>query len=94
MTMHGIAEDTNEAAVTRPPNGAFEPVALRQVRLELAHERDRRLQAERRAAMAEEWALAVEERRLVAEWLVAVLRSELTGGAPRRRPWWWPWPRR
>ena len=50
MTMHGIAEDTNEAAVTRPPNGAFEPVALRQVRLELAHERDRRLQAERRAA--------------------------------------------
>jgi hypothetical protein len=94
MMLHGIAEDRNEVAITPLPDGASEPVALRQVRLELAHERDRRLQAEWRAAMAEERALAAEERRLVAEWLVAVLRSELTGVAPRRRHWWWPWSRR
>jgi hypothetical protein len=87
MMVHGIAEDRNEAAVTRPPDGVSERVALRQVRLELAHERDRRLQAERRAAMAEQRALVAEERCLVAAWLVAVLRSELTGAAPRR-PWW------
>lgn len=64
--------------------------ALRQLRLALESERQQRLQAERRAAAAEDRAVAAEEGRAVAEWLVHVLRGELTGvEAPRSR--WWPW---
>lgn len=63
---------------------------LQQLRLALETERQQRLQAERRAAAAESRATAAEESRAAAEWLVRVLRSELTGeDTPRSRRWPW-----
>lgn len=61
-------------------------------RAEVARERAQRLQAEARATSAEERARAAEYRAEVAQWLVTLLRGELTGVEPRRG--WWPWPRR
>jgi len=56
-------------------------------RADVAVERAGRLQAEARAAAAEERAAA-------ADWLVAVLRSELIGPERKRSRWWCPWSRR
>ncbi len=58
-------------------------------RAEVARERTQRMQAEARAAAAEEHARAVEYQVAVAEWLITLLRDELTG-ATSRKHWWWP----
>ena len=62
-------------------------------RADVMVERAGRLQAKARAA-AEERARAAEERAAVADWLVAVLRSELIGPEQQRHRWWCPWSRR
>ena len=71
---------TAPAVVTGWDEGAA--AELMRARDELQQERERRRRAEVDAAMAQERAAA-------AEWLVAVLRSELTGSQQRR--WHWPW---
>ncbi len=80
---------THDVAVARPSQPA-EDVS----RVDVAVERAARLQAEARAVAAEERALAAEERAAVADWLVVVLRGELTGAARERSRWWCPWSRR
>jgi hypothetical protein len=47
---------------------------------------------EARATLAEKRA-AAEEQAAIAEWLVAVLRGELSGGQRRFWRWRWPWRR-
>lgn len=61
-------------------------------RAELASERAARLRAEARATEAEAHARSAEARLAVAEQLVGLLRSELTGGEEHH--WWRFWDRR
>jgi len=75
---------TAPAAVAGWDEGAV--AELTRARDELEQERERRHRAEADAAMAQERAAS-------AEWLVAVLRSELTG-SERPRRWRWPWQKR
>lgn len=62
-------------------------------RADVARARAGRLRAEAHVAEAEQRARAAEERAMRAEWLVALLRSELVGPGPERRRWWCPWRR-
>jgi len=80
MTMSG--RDAHDVAVARPSQPA-EDVS----RASAACERAGRLQAEARAA-------AAEERAAVADWLVARLRGELIGPERNHVRWWCPWSRR
>lgn len=82
--------DTTRAG--SPPQGADGATLAEVSRADVARERAARLHAEARAVAAEAGWQAAEDRAAVADWLVAVLRSELSGA--ERRRWWWPWPRR
>lgn len=77
--------------------GAVPPATARSMeevsRADVARERAGRLRAEAHVAQAEQRARSAEERAARAEWLVALLRSELVGPRPERRPWWCPWRR-
>jgi hypothetical protein len=77
--------------------GAATPAMARSIeevsRADVARERVGRLRAEAHVAQAEQRARSAEERATRAEWLVALLRSELVGPGPERRRWWCPWRR-
>ncbi len=89
----GLRPDLDTSRAGSPPRGADGNPLAEVSRADVARERAARLtSAEARAVAAEAGWQAAEDRAAVADWLVAVLRSELSGA--ERRRWWWPWPRR
>jgi uncharacterized membrane protein len=96
-----ITRDVDGARMTAMSLNSIDPIDLERLRAELERERAARVQAEARARASEQRAIDMEERLTVAEWLVGVLRGELTGvekdappspvePTPRR---WWPFSR-
>ena len=83
------------------PLNDIDPIDVERLRAELERERAARIQAEARARASEQRAHDVEERLTVAEWLVGVLRGELTGVEEDAPPTpsepvphrWWPFSR-
>ena len=97
-----ITRDADGAHTAAMSLNVIDSIDLERLRAELERERAARVQAEARARASEQRAGEMEERLSVAEWLVGVLRGELTGveedappappapPAPRR---WWPFSR-
>jgi hypothetical protein len=73
-------------ATAPTPQSSHDPPAWAWLCAELQRERERRRQAEANAVVAQEWAIAAEQR-AAAERLVMMLRSELMIDASPRR-WW------
>ena len=81
----------DQAAVATRDGADTAGMDVEAVREELRRERARRLSAEASATAARQHAAAVESRAAFDQWLVTVLRSELTCGRPKH---WWqrlPW---
>jgi uncharacterized membrane protein len=90
-----ITRDADGAHTTAMSLNVIDSIDLERLHAELERERAARVQAEARAHASEQRALDVEERLIVAEWLVRVLRGELTGveedappASSARRRWW------
>lgn len=95
-----ITRDVDGARMTGTSLNSIDPIDMERLRAELERECAAHVQAEARARASEQHAIDMEERLSVAEWLVGVLRGELTGveeaapppapPTPRR---WWPFSR-
>jgi len=95
-----ITRDVDGARMTATSLNSIDPIDMERLRAELERECAAHVQAEARARASEQHAIDMEERLSVAEWLVGVLRGELTGveeaapppapPTPRR---WWPFSR-
>ncbi len=95
-----ITRDVDGARMTATSLNSIDPIDMERLRAELERERAARVQAEARARASEQHAIDMEERLSVAEWLVGVLRGELTGveeaappPAPPTARRWWPFSR-
>lgn len=82
MNRNGIVQ--REAPAVLTATGGATMSEVERIRAELQHERTCRRRAEADAA-------ASEERAIMAEWMVSIMRSELVVG--EKQHWWWPWRR-
>ncbi len=74
-----ITRDVDGARMTATSLNSIDPIDMERLRAELERECAAHVQAEARARASEQHAIDMEERLSVAEWLVGVLRGELTG---------------